>query len=416
MGPRSGWGDGRAVTTYRALFASAEFRALWTAGALTTAASTASSLALATLVYRSTGSALLAALAMFGPSTAQALGATTVMSVADASPPRRTLLLVGAVTTAALALQALPGLGTVPRLLLVVGAAYVTSVGSGARWGLLAQVVPAEAFALARSAVNVAVGAFQVVGFAAGGLLLTALSTTQVFVLAAVVSAAALPVLRFGLAERPPRRSARAGLAETVRGNRLLLSRRDTRVLLVALCVPNGLVVGCEALFVPYAGERAGWLLVAGAVGMLTGDVVAGRLLTAAGRRRSNTALRVLLAAPVLLFALEPSVPVAMVLVAVATVGYGASLAQQEWLVALTPPEWQGQVLGVESAARMTTQGLCAALAGGLADAVGPGTAMAVLASASLVVSLALGPGLRRAARRAASLEATGRSDPWTGC
>ncbi len=390
------------MLTYRALFASSEFRALWTAAALTTAASTASSLVLATLVYRSTGSALLTAVAMFGPSAAQALGATTLMSVADTSPPRRTLVLVGAVSTVALALQALPGLGTTPRLLLAVGVAYVVSIGAGARWGLLADIVPTAAFPIARSTMDVAVGAFQVVGYAIGGLLLTALSTTQAFLLAAALSVLAVPVLRYGVAERSPRRSARAGLAETARGNRLLLSRRDTRTLLLALCVPNGLVVGCEALFVPYAGERAGWLLVAGAAGMMAGDLLVGRLLTPAGRRRSNTALRVLLAAPFLLFALEPSVPVAAVLVAVATVGYGASLAQQEWLVALTPGELRGQVLGVESAVRMTGQGVFAALAGALADVIAVGTAMAVFALVSLVVALALVPGLRRAADRAA--------------
>ncbi len=116
----------------------------------------------------------------------------------------------------------------------------------------------------------------------------------------------------------------------------------------------------------------------------------------------SNTALRVLLAAPFLLFALEPSVPVAAVLVAVATAGYGASLAQQEWLVALTPGELRGQVLGVESAVRVTGQGVFAALAGALADVIAVGTAMAVFALVSLVVALTLVPGLRRAADRAA--------------
>ncbi|WP_336032762.1 MFS transporter [Geodermatophilus sp. FMUSA9-8] len=394
------------MLTYRALFASPEFRALWTAGALTTAASTTSSLALAVLVHRTTGSALLTAVAMFGPSAAQALGATTLMSAADASPPRRTLLLVAAASTAALALQAPPGLPTPVRLLLVVGVAYVTSVGSGARWGLLADVVPAAAYPLARSTMNVAVGAFQVVGFAVGGLLLTALTTAQVFVLAALVSAAALPVLRLGVAERAPRRSGRAGLAETVRGNRLLLAHRDTRTLLVALCVPNGLVVGCEALFVPYAGERAGWLLVAGAAGMTAGDLVVGRFLTPAARRRSNTALRLLLAVPFLAFALAPGIPLAAVLVGVATVGYAAALAQQEWLVALTPGELRGQVLGVESALRMTGQGVFAAAAGALADLSAPGAVMAGLAAASVLVSLVLAPGLRRAARAATAVPA----------
>jgi hypothetical protein len=265
--------------------------------------------------------------------------------------------------------------------------------------------VPAGAFPLARSTMDVAVGACQVVGFAAGGLLLTVLTTTQVFVLAAAVSALAVVVLRAGLAERPPRRRGRAGLAGTLRGNRLLLSRRETRTLLVALCV-----VGCEALLVPYAGERGGWLLAAGAVGMTTGDLVVGRL-TPAARRRSNTALRVLLAAPFLAFALGPPVPVAAVLVAVASAGYAASLAQQEWLVALTPAGLRGQVLGVESAARMTGQGVLAVLAGVLGDATTPGTAVAVFAATSLTVSLALAPGLRRAAGGAA---ARGREDVWT--
>src|SRR5882757_271217 len=49
---------------------------------------TLSGLALGTLVYRATGSALLSALAMFGPSLAQVLGAALLLSAADRLPPR----------------------------------------------------------------------------------------------------------------------------------------------------------------------------------------------------------------------------------------------------------------------------------------------------------------------------------------
>ena len=391
------------MRTYRALFAVGEFRALWTGSALTAIASTMSSLALATVVHRQTGSALLAAVAMFGPSLAQVLGATTLMSAADASPPRRTLVLVGSVIAGMLCLQTIPGLEVAPRLLLVLGAAYVVSIGAGARWGLLSEIVPPDGFALARSAMNVAVGAFQIVGFATSGVLLTAFTAPQVFALAAVVAIVAVPVLRFGLPERPPRRAARVGLRETWLGNRTLLAGRHTRTLLVALCLPNGLIVGCEALFVPYVGERAGWLLAGGAVGMLAGDLLVGRVLTAEGRRRTNTGLRVLLAVPFLAFAFEPSVPVAVLLVATATAGYGASLAQQEWLVAVSPVELRGQVLGVESSARMTFQGLCAVLAGGLADLISVAPAMVALAAASLAVSVLLVRPLARAAAAAAA-------------
>jgi MFS family permease len=398
VGGSAGARDRFPVLTYRALFAQPEFRALWTSTALSTVAATMSSLALATVVHRETGSALLTAVAMFGPSVAQVLGATTLMSAADASPPRRSLTLVGALTALSLALQTIPDLGTTTRLLLVLGAAYVLSVGSGVRWGLLSEVVPTESFPLARSTMNVAVGAFQIVGFATSGLLLSTLSAPQVFLLATLVAAAAVPVLRLGIAERPPRRTARASLRETWRGNRALLAHRHTRTLVLALSLPNGLVVGCEALFVPYAGDRAGWLLAAGAVGMMTGDLVVGRFLTADVRRRTSTALRLLLAAPFLAFALEPGILLAVLLVALATVGYAASLIQQEWLVALSPPALRGQVLGVESSVRMTLQAVCAVLAGGLADVVPVGVAMSALAAASLAVSLALTPALRRAA------------------
>jgi hypothetical protein len=394
------------VRTYRDLLAVREFRALWTSSALTTAAMTMSGLALGTVVHAETGSALLTALAMFGPSVAQVVGATTLMSAADASPPRRALTGVGLVSTAVLGLQAVLPLGTAGRLALVLGAAYVTSIGSGVRWGLLSEVVPQQGYALARSTMNVAVGAFQIVGFAAGGVLLAVLEAGQVFLLAAALAAAAVPVLRRGVAERPPRRRARVGVRETLRANRVLLADRDTGALLLALSAPNGLVVGCEALFVPYAGESAGWLLAGAAVGMLAGDLLVGRALTPEGRRRASTPLRYLLAVPYLAFALQPGVPLAAVVAAAASVGYAATLVQQEWLVALTPAALRGQVLGVESSVRMTLQGVCAVAAGLLADLSSPETAIVVLAVASVLVSVALTGALSRTGARAAAAQA----------
>jgi MFS family permease len=389
------------MRTYRDLFAVREFRALWTSSALTTAATTMSGLALATVVHAQTGSALLSALAMFGPSTAQVVGAMTLMSAADTTPPRRALSVAGLVGAGVLAAQAALPLGTPARLVLVLGAAYVTSIAGGVRWGLLSEVVPDDGYALARSTMNVAVGAFQIVGFATAGVLLAVLTPAQVFAVAAGLSALAVPVLRRGVAERPPRRAARVGLRETARANRLLLAGRDTRALLLALSVPNGLVVGCEALFVPYAGRSAGWLLAAAAAGMMAGDLLGGRVLTPGGRRRASTPLRPLLAAPYLVFAAQPGVPLAVLVAGVASVGYAATLVQQEWLVALTPAGLRGQVLGVESSVRMTLQGVCAAAAGLLADLTTPAAAITALAVASLLVSLSLTRPLARTAARA---------------
>ncbi len=385
------------MQTYRELFAAGAFRALWTATALTVAASTAVGLALASSVYASTGSALLSAVALFGPSAVQVVGAATLMSVADTSPPRRTLTAVTAVVAGVAACQALLPLPPLARVALTLATAYVVAIGAGARWGLLTQVLPATSFRLARSAMNVAVGAFQVVGFAVGGLLVQVLSIRGVFALAAGLSAVAVVVLRVGVPEQPPRRTARPGLRATLHGNRRLLAERHSRPLLLALCVPNGLVVGCEALFVPYAEGGAGVLFVAGALGMLAGDVLVGRVLSAQQRRRLGTPLRVLLAAAFVPFVLPLPLAVAALLAALGSAGYGASLLQQEQLVALAPEDVRGQTLGVEGSARMTAQGLFAVLAGALADVVGAGLAITVLALTSLAVTAALVPALARA-------------------
>ncbi len=375
------------MSTYGDVFRRREFRNLWISSALGNAAATMTSLTLATLVHEQTGSALLSALIMFGPLLAQMLGATTLMSAADTASPRPILVVLALVTTTSAVVQAAVDMPPMVRLLVTLAVAYCLSIGAGVRWGLLNEVLPHEDFVLGRSAMNLSVGAMQILGFGVAGILLQILQPTQVFWLAAVLSFAAVPVLRFGLTKRPPRRTAATSLRETWRGNRALLAHRNTRVLILALCLPNGLIVGCEALFVPYAGDAAGILFAAGAAGMMFGDLAAGRLLGLNRRRRWNPAMRLLLAVPFLPFLLTLPVWLAAALVAIGSVGYAASLAQQEVLVNVTPPELRGQVLGLESALRMTTFGVCAVAAGAAADLANPGLIMTICAVASLVVS-----------------------------
>ena len=78
-----------------------------------------------------------------------------------------------------------------------------------------------------------------------------------------------------------------------------------------------------------------------------------------------------------------------------ASVGYAASLLLQERLMSLTPEELSGHALGLHSSGMLTMQGVGAALAGAVAELTSPATAMAVMAAASVVVTVALAPGLR---------------------
>jgi predicted MFS family arabinose efflux permease len=155
-------------------------------------------------------------------------------------------------------------------------------------------------------------------------------------------------------------------------------------------------VVGCESLYVSYDPRAAGTLFACAALGMLAGDVTVGRLLPARLRPRLGVPLLVLLAAPYLALFLRPPLPLTAVLVALASVGFGASLVQQERLVTLTPDELTGHALGLHSAGMLTAQGLAATLAGTVAQFTSPATAMTAMAVVSLAVTLTLTVASRR--------------------
>jgi hypothetical protein len=209
-------------------------------------------------------------------------------------------------------------------------------------------------------------------------------------------------IVRLGLTDRPPRATGRPSARATWQVNRQLWASPARRAVFLSLWVPNGLVVGAEALYVPYAPKAAGALFIAGALGMFLGDLSAGRLIPARLRSRFVTPLRFLLAVPYLLFALPMPVPVAAVLVAVASAGYGAGLLLQERLIALTDEAMLGQALGLQSSGTMTMQAVGATVAGLIALHLPTGPAMAVMGGLSLLVSASLTRGLRRSDPRPA--------------
>ncbi|MBN0044937.1 MFS transporter [Streptomyces actuosus] len=375
---------------YRDLFHTPEFTPLLLSFAAQTAARTVGGLALGTLVFRATASPLLAALSMFGPSLAQVLGATLLLSAADRIRPRTALTAVPAVLAATTALEALPGLPVAAVLAVVLVQGMVASPGAGVRWGLLDEILDRRGYLLGRSVFNMTSGLVQITGYAAGGALVAVLSPRAGLLLSAALHLASSAAARLLPASRPPRAAGRPSVTTTWRTNARLWSSRPRRLVYLGLWVPNGLVVGCESLYVPYDPEAAGTLFACAAVGMLAGDTAVGRLLPPAARPRLITPLLLLLAAPYGVFALHPPLPVAAIAVTAASVGFGASLLQQERLISLTPADLTGHALGLHSAGMLTLQGASAALAGAVAQLVPPAAAMTVTAAASAVATVLL--------------------------
>ncbi|MEU9234716.1 MFS transporter [Streptomyces subrutilus] len=379
----------RPTTGYRDLLRTGEFAGLYAGFTLTAAATTLAGFALGTLVDQQTHSPFLTAVSMYGATFATVLGALTLMSVADGKRPRRTLVVLQSLSLAGMAVQALPGLPLAVRFAALLVLGFFQSLGTGTRMGLLAEVVPDSSYALARSLMNITAGGTAILGYATGAVLLRFLTPRGVFVVAAALTALALIVVAATVREHSIRLTRRPGLRRTWSANAALFADPGRRLLLLNLWVPNGLVVGCEALFISYDPGHAGTFLAAGSAGMLLGDLTVGRLLSAERRRRCAFGLRLLLAVPYLLFVLDPPVLLGAVAVFVAGAGFAATLPLQERLLELTPDPVRGQVQGVEAAGRMTWQGIGAALAGGAAQYLGPGTAITAVAAVSLAVTLA---------------------------
>ncbi|MEU0990679.1 MFS transporter [Streptomyces sp. NPDC005953] len=377
------------MKTYRQIFGIREFRVLFLNTTVGVAGGTMRMLAVATVVYTATGSPLLTALAFLGGFLPQAIGSLTLLSLADRLPPRAALVtwrVVDAMAGAMFALGFLPVWAVLLVLLVVgLGDAVVGAIGEA----VVLDVVPEGSYVLGRSALNIAVGSMQILGFAASGALLALTGPSGAFWLSAGLALTSALVSRLGLQRRPPRTTGEASVALTWAGNRRLWGDRTIRRLLLAHWLPNGLIVGAEAMYVPY-GAGAGAMFAAAACGMLVGDIVIGRWVSPRLRATLSLPLYALLAMPYIFFALQPAPVVATAIVLVASFGYAGTLGVTEQFVAKVPEDVRGQAFGLVGNGMMTAQAVCAAAVGGVAQLTHPGNAMSVAAIFSLMASVLL--------------------------
>ncbi|HEX6452680.1 MAG TPA: MFS transporter [Trebonia sp.] len=405
------------MPAYRSLFAIAEFRVLFVNRCVVMISVAASGLALGTITFEATRSPVLTGLSMFGGPLVSLVTSQLLLGASDAVRPRTALLIQMAAAFVSDAPQLVPGLPWQARFALMAIPYAVNSMFSGTQWVVVRDIVGADSFVLARSAMNLAIGGTQVAGYGIGGLALLWLSPRGLFAVAAVADLACLVNVWLGIRDRPARGGAgRAGgsvsggrgrniVRRTAAVNRRLIGSRVTRPLYLALWVPSGLITGCESLFVPYGhpgdgGHRpvAGYLFAATAAGMMAGDLLVGRFVPPRQRDRLIGPLQMLLAVPYLFFLLSPPVVVAVPLGFLASAGYAAALPLQERLIRCTGDEIQGQVMGLYSQGMMAWQSLGALIAGAIASWLPPARAMSMLAAASVAVTIALIPGPRRAA------------------
>ena len=166
---RGGATEQAAKTTFRDVFAVAEFRALWLAQLLSVIGDQLARVALTVLVYDRTRSALLAAITFVASIVPTFVGGVTLAWLADRYPRRAVMIACDLARCALVLVMAIPGM---PLAALVALLFLVTLVGApftSARAAIYPDVLAGDRYVMGTAVTLTTYQFAQVLGFAAGG-------------------------------------------------------------------------------------------------------------------------------------------------------------------------------------------------------------------------------------------------------
>jgi hypothetical protein len=254
--------------------------------------------------------------------------------------------------------------------------AAIAPVFAGTRAATLGAILgEGDLFVLGRSVIRIVNQSAQLVGFAAGGLLLAAVSPAAVLAVTAGTFLGSALLLGVGTRARPARGGSHGALlGASLAGVRRLLGDRRVRALLLLSWLPPTFVVVPEALLIPYSDRLGvgpaglGLLMCSMPVGAVLAETLAGSVLGPRARTRLTFPMGLFAVLPSLGFAAGPPLGWAVLLLALTGTGISYNFGVDRWFVAAVPDALLGQAMTVMQAGRMTIMGLGMGVAGAAAE------------------------------------------------
>ena len=347
--------------------------------------------ALAILVFRETGSALITAL-VYALTFLPYLGGLLLAGLADRRPRRAVMIGGDLLCAVAVAAMAIPWVPLPALCALLVVATLVNPVYDSARAALLPEVLPGDLYVLGSGLTSMTFGAVQVLGFGVGGALVASVGPRPALALDALTFVASALVLRLWTRSRPAASNeAERPWQQLTAGARLVFGSPTLRWL-VWLAWLNAFWVVPEGLAAPYAhsvhtgSAGIGLLLAAAPAGALVGGLVLTRLVAPAKRTRLLVPLALLAAAPLIATGLHPGLEVSLMLWMLSGMGTAYNLPANAIYMRALPNERRGQGFAIVGAGIITGQGLAIVVAGAVASFVSPAAVVAGAGALGLAV------------------------------
>jgi len=386
-------------TTFRDVFAVAEFRALWAAQLLSVIGDQLARVALTVLVYDRTRSALLAAVTFVVSIVPTFIGGVTLAWLADRYPRRAVMIVTDLGRCALVLVMTIPGVPLAGLVLLLFLVTLVGAPFTSARAAVYPDVLTGDRYVLGTAVTLTTFQFAQVLGFAAGGVAVGFLGIRWSLVIDAATFAASALIVRVRVRSRPaPAASGHhetSRLAGVIAGARLVFARPALRTpmlfgwLAAFYNAPEGVVTPLARDL--HGGAAAvGVILAAAALGETGGAIVLSRFVAPPTRLRLMGPLAVGACAILVLFFWQPGLPGSLLILVASGLCASYQIAANAAFVTATPHERRSQAFGLAQGGMSLGQGIVLILAGAAADSHSAARVIAVCGAVGAVAALAI--------------------------
>ncbi|MFJ8581370.1 MFS transporter [Micromonospora sp. NPDC093277] len=386
--------------TFRDVFSQAEFRALFTANALSWIGDYIAKAAVTVLVYRETQSVALSATAFAASYLPWLLGGPLLSALAERHRYRQVMVACDLLRMAMMLLVAIPGTPPWAILALIFAATLANPPSQAARSALMPHILAGDRLVVGLS-INTSSGqAAQIVGYLVGASI-AATSPAAALLINAATFAVSAVLVQFGLRDRPPTMTAAHRshlLRETAQGFRIVFGWPVLRAIAVLVFSAMVFSIVPEGLAAAWAAERSGGLdtgtaqaviMAANPVGYILGGLLIGRLVAPARRLALIRPLAVLAPAVLIPALLDPPPLVVALLAAACGFAVGGLLPVANGLfVRALPDGYRARAFGVMASGTQIIQGAAVLATGALAERFAIPVVVGVWSAAGVVLML----------------------------